>query len=179
MLPCTIFVRFRTFFTHVSTPRTITTKLLLGPLSVAPGQKYLKIQVIRVHLRSLIFFIHDIFHMNQTRGCVEVFILVIVFLFISVSVNGKKLFLSRCLVVKNKPIQNLDYKQYPLFNESVYFLSAQACLIISKTYDISYGKLFIIFTNLVVHDVIYFITYMVHKEIFIVRKILFITPLIK
>ena len=42
----TIFVRFGTFFTHVSTPRTRTrtrttrtTKLLLGPLSVAHGQK--------------------------------------------------------------------------------------------------------------------------------------------
>ena len=37
----TFFVTYVTFFTHVSTPRTTTrtTKLLLGPLSVARGQK--------------------------------------------------------------------------------------------------------------------------------------------
>ena len=41
----TFFVPFGTFFAHVSTPRTTTTttttttKLLLGPLSVARGQK--------------------------------------------------------------------------------------------------------------------------------------------
>ena len=41
-----VFVTFVTFFAHVSTPRrtritttTTTTKLLLGPLSVARGQK--------------------------------------------------------------------------------------------------------------------------------------------
>ena len=35
-----IFVRFGTFFAHVSVPTTTTTtKLLLGPLSVARGQK--------------------------------------------------------------------------------------------------------------------------------------------
>ena len=46
LFPCTIFVRFGTFFPHVSTPRprtrtrtTTTTKLLLGPLSGACGQK--------------------------------------------------------------------------------------------------------------------------------------------
>ena len=42
LFPCTLFVPFGTFFTHVSTPTTtatITTKLLLGPLSVARGQK--------------------------------------------------------------------------------------------------------------------------------------------
>ena len=33
------FVWFRTFFTHASMPRTRTTKILLGPLSVARGQK--------------------------------------------------------------------------------------------------------------------------------------------
>ena len=36
----TFFVPFGTYFNHVSTPRTrTTTKLLLGPLSVARGQK--------------------------------------------------------------------------------------------------------------------------------------------
>ena len=42
VFPCTIFVRFGTFFTHFSTPRrrtTTTTNLLLGPLSAARGQK--------------------------------------------------------------------------------------------------------------------------------------------
>ena len=40
LFPCTIFVRFVTFFAHDSLPilRT-TTKLLLGPLSIARGQK--------------------------------------------------------------------------------------------------------------------------------------------
>ena len=44
LFPCTIFVRFGTFFTHVSTPRrrrrttTTTSKLLLGPLNIARGQ---------------------------------------------------------------------------------------------------------------------------------------------
>ena len=35
----TFFVTFVTFFTHDSLPPTTTTKLLLGPLSVARGQK--------------------------------------------------------------------------------------------------------------------------------------------
>ena len=43
--PCTLFVRFETFLELNSTPRTrrrTTTKLLLGPLSRARGQKYVR-----------------------------------------------------------------------------------------------------------------------------------------
>ena len=41
LYPCTIFVRFGTCSAHDSPPtlRTTTTKLLLGPLSIARGQK--------------------------------------------------------------------------------------------------------------------------------------------
>ena len=55
LFPCTLFVPFGTFFTHVSTPTTTrittTTKLLLGPLSVARGQKTEKIDILNCSKR--------------------------------------------------------------------------------------------------------------------------------